>query len=174
LKTRQYNFKTPLPLSYLRHCKEVSVDRNTDTRTQTLQKVREGRKAGREAKAKSSKLREPTTNQGPCPDLRGTCIEAPDRKLVHFSPGAPAVPSIVAPVPGMAPAGTNVGPAMPPAPRPVDPGRELLGDPGTPEAPVSPAGMLWLAEVEAITVMTITPIGSPGRSMEQLGDRLCM
>jgi hypothetical protein len=54
------------------HDKEFSVDRNTATDTQTLKWGREGRKA----KGNDQKPRKPTESQGPCPDLRGTCIKA--------------------------------------------------------------------------------------------------
>ncbi len=62
----------PVVVSY----REVSVDRHTATRTQTLKKGREGRTAGREPTEKYEKPRGPTENQGPCPDLMGTCIKA--------------------------------------------------------------------------------------------------
>ncbi len=56
--------------------REVSVDRNTATRTQTLKYGREGRKAGREPKENYQTPQKPTETPGPCPDLRGTCIKA--------------------------------------------------------------------------------------------------
>ena len=44
--------------------KEVSVDRNTATETQTLKKGREGRKAGRKPKENNQKPRQPAETQG--------------------------------------------------------------------------------------------------------------
>ncbi len=47
-----------------------------ETRMQTLNWGREGRKARRETKENDLKQRRPTETQGPREDLRGTCIKA--------------------------------------------------------------------------------------------------
>ncbi len=53
---------------------EVLVERSAVTRTQALKKVREGREAGREPNENDQKPRKTTETQGPCPNLRGTCM----------------------------------------------------------------------------------------------------
>ncbi len=57
--------------------REVSVDRNTATETQTLKYSSEGRKTGQKPKKNYPKPRKPTETQGPCPDLRGFCMPLP-------------------------------------------------------------------------------------------------
>ncbi len=52
-------------------CRQEHRNRNADPKI-----GREGRKAGRDPKDNYEQHRKPTKTQGPCPDLRGTCIKA--------------------------------------------------------------------------------------------------
>ncbi len=64
------------PFHYWLGYREVSIDNNTATETQTLKLGQGGRKPGREPKENDQKPRKPRETQGPCPDLRGFCIKA--------------------------------------------------------------------------------------------------
>ncbi len=66
------NYSPPWSKKY----REVSVNRNTATETQTLKKGQGGRKAGRKPMENDKKPQKPTETQGPRPDLRGFCIKA--------------------------------------------------------------------------------------------------
>jgi hypothetical protein len=59
--------------------KDVSVDRNSVTETQTLTSGREGRKSCRKPEGSDQQQRKPTETQGPCPDPKGFCIKVPYR-----------------------------------------------------------------------------------------------
>jgi hypothetical protein len=63
--------------------KEVSVDRNTATETQTIKWGQEGRKNGRKPKENGQKQRKPTETQGPCPNRKRFLYQSPYRTLIE-------------------------------------------------------------------------------------------